>query len=146
MTLRRMVAVLVVLLATAACVPASPDADTYDDQAMRTAGSAVSDVRTVEALLRLLHEERILRPTAVAQLRSSEQGLGTTATSFSELNPPPARDPLADRLGALLDQAEQLVQDARVAVARQAFDSYPGIARQLETTATKLEAVEAEAS
>lgn len=144
-TVAVLVAVLAMLLATA-CVPASPDANTYDDKAMRTAGAAVSEVRTVEVQLRLLHEERILRPAAVAQLRYSEEGLGATTKSFSELNPPTSRDPLADRLGALLDQAEQLVEDARIAVARQAFDDYPGIARQLEATARKLEAVEVRAS
>lgn len=137
---------LVVVFLASGCVPASPDVDTYDDEAMRTAGTAVSEVRTVERLLDLLDQDRILRPTAVAQLRYSEDALGSTTTSFSELNPPEARDPLADRLGGLLDQAEQLVMDARVAVERSAVEDYTAIARRLESTAKKLEAVEAEVS
>jgi hypothetical protein len=143
---RRWAAVLLVAFLASGCVPASPDVDTYDDKAMRTAGTAVSEVRTVERLLNLLHDERMLRPSAVTQLRYSEEGLGTTTTSFSELNPPSARDQLADRLGGLLDQAEQLVMDARVAVERRAVADYPAIARRLESIAKKLEAVEAEVS
>jgi hypothetical protein len=143
---RRWAAVLLVAFLASGCVPASPDVGTYDDKAMRTAGTAVSEVRTVERLLNLLHDERMLRPSAVTQLRYSEEGLGTTTTSFSELNPPSARDQFADRLGGLLDQAEQLVMDARVAVERRAVADYPAIARRLESIAKKLEAVEAEVS
>jgi hypothetical protein len=137
-----------VLVATllSGCVPASPDVDTFEDKAMRTAGTAVSEVRTVERLVTLLDEQRMLRPTAVAQLRYSEEGLGAAATSFNELNPPPARDQLAHRLSTLLDEAEQLVADARIAVARRAVGEYGGIARQLEATAKALEGVEARAS
>ncbi|MEU0313162.1 hypothetical protein [Nocardioides sp. NPDC006273] len=140
---RRLVAVLLAAFLVSGCVPASPDVDTYGDEALRTAGTAVSHVRTVERVLNLLHEQRMLRPTAITQLRYSEDGLGTTTTSFSELNPPLASDPLADRLGGLLDRAEQLVMDARVTVERRAVEDYADVARQLESTAKKLEAVEA---
>jgi hypothetical protein len=143
---RRWTAVLVVVFLVSGCVPASPNVDTYDDEAMRTAGTAVSEVRTVERLLELLEQDRILRPTVVAQMRYSEDALATTTTSFSGLNPPEARDPLADRLGGLLDQAEQLVMDARVAVERRDVGDYTAIARRLESTAKKLKAVEAEVS
>lgn len=140
---RRWVALLLVAFLACGCVPASPDIDTYDDKAMQTAGAAVSDVRTVERLLDLLDQDRILRPTVVAQLRYSEDGLGTTTTSFSALNPPTTRDPLLDRLGGLLDQAEQVVMEARVAVERRSVEDYPAITRRLESIAKKLEAVEA---
>ena len=146
MTRRLAAALVAAVLLLAGCVPASPDVDTFDDKAMRTAGAAVSEVRTVERLLSLLHGGRMLRAAAVAQLRHSEDGLGTAAKAFTELNPPPARDGRADRLGALLDDAETLVADARVAVERRAAGDYPDLAKQLEALAMKLEALERRAS
>jgi len=144
--IRPRAAAMLAAVLLAGCVPASPDVDTFDDKAMRTAGAAVSDVRTVERLLSLLHDGRMPRPTVVAQLRHSEDGLGTAAKAFTELNPPPPRDGCADRLGALLDEAETLVADARVAVERQAVGDYPDLAKQLEALAKDLEALERRAS
>jgi len=146
MTRRLAAATCAAMLLLAGCVPASPDVDTFDDKAMRTAGAAVSELRTVERLLSGLHAGRMLRPAAQAQLRHSEDGLGTAAKAFTELNPPPARDGRADRLGALLDDAESLVSDARTAVEREAVGDYPDLAKQMEGLATKLEALERRAS
>jgi len=146
MTRRRIAGAVAAALLLSGCVPASPDADTFEDEAMRTAGAAVSEVRTVERLLVLLREQRILRPTAVTQLRYSEDGLGTAADDFTELNPPLSRDRLADRLSTLLDRAEQQVAEARVAVERRDVQAYRDLAHQLETTAKHLERVEARTS
>lgn len=143
MTSRLVVVLAWVTIALSGCVPASPDVDTFDDKMMRTAGTAVAEVRTVERLVRLLDTDRMLRPSAIAQLRYSEEGLGTAATSFTELNPPPARDRLADRLGALLDEAETLVADTRVVIERKEVGDYDARARDLEAVATELEALEA---
>jgi hypothetical protein len=64
-------------------VPASPDVDTYDDKARLTLGSAVSEVRTIETILRTLHEDRMFRPTAIAQLRYSQSALDTATAAFT---------------------------------------------------------------
>lgn len=134
------------VLLLAGCIPASPDVDTYEDKAARTAGAAVSEIRTVERLLTLLYEQRMLRPTAVTQLRYSEDGLGMATDDFTELNAPPARDRLADRLGTLLDEAEHLVAEARVALKRQDAEAYRNIAGRLQGTAKDLERIEARIS
>jgi hypothetical protein len=141
---RRGAAVLAVTaLLLTGCVPANPDADTFDEETKRTAGTALSEVRTVERSLTLLGKERMLRPTAVAQMRYSQDGLGAAATAFTDLNPPPSRDGLAERLSTLLDEAEGLVVDARVAIEREAVEDYGDLARRLESVAQDLEAVEA---
>ncbi|HET7532265.1 MAG TPA: hypothetical protein VFJ83_03885 [Nocardioidaceae bacterium] len=44
------------------CVPASPDADTYDDKAALTLGSAVSEARTIERVLDTLYDGRSCVP------------------------------------------------------------------------------------
>lgn len=132
------------LLATllTGCVPASPDTGTYDDKVRLTLGSAVGDVRTVERLLQTLHDDRMLRPAAIAQLRYSEDSLGTATKALTELNPPPARDRLADRADTLLTDADDTMTEARLAVERHEVGSYLRLARDLEKVAVAMEQVE----
>lgn len=47
-------ALLVLLGATSACVPASPDTDTYADQAVTGLGTVLSEVATTQQVLELL--------------------------------------------------------------------------------------------
>ena len=126
----------------AGCVPASPDTDTYDDKAAQTLGSAVSDVRTVQRLLETSYDGRMLRPTAIAQLRYSEDALDTATKAFTELNPPPQRDRLNTRVSTLLGDAGDLLAEARVAVERRNRPDYPGLAKDLDALAADLEKVE----
>ncbi|GAB2737355.1 hypothetical protein [Nocardioides pakistanensis] len=139
---RRVLAGLVLLASLTACVPASPDADTYDDKAALTVGSTISEVRTVQRLLELLYDDRMLRPTAVAQLRYSEDALDTATKAFTELNQPPSRDRLATRVDTLLGDAGDLLADARIAVERRHREQYPSLAGDLDKLANTLEQVE----
>ena len=139
---RRVLAGTLLAALLTGCVPASPDTDTYDDKVRLTLGSAVGEVRTVERLLQTLHEDRMLRPTAIAQLRYSEDSLGTATKALTELNPPPARDRLANRTDTLLTDADDAMTAARLAVERSQVDAYPGLARDLEKVARAMERVE----
>jgi len=124
------------------CVPASPDADTYDDKAARTLGSAVSETRTVERVLDTLYDGRMLRPAAVTQLRYSEDALDTATGAFTELNPPPSRDRLNRRTSTLLGDAGDLLAQARVAIERERVGDYPTIADDLRQLADRMERLE----
>lgn len=130
------------LVSLAGCVPASPDVDTYRDKAAQTLGSALSDVRTVSRLMDSLYDGRMLRPTAVAQLRHSEGALETATGAFTELNPPPSQDPLSQRTGALLGDASDLLAEARTALEREQTQRYPQLADRLEKLAEDLEMLE----
>jgi hypothetical protein len=139
-----LLALLVTLLGVlgSGCVPASPDVDTYDDKARLTLGSAVSEVRTVETILRSLHEDRMFRPTAIAQMRYSQSALDTATSAFTELNPPPRRDRLTARMTTLLGDAGDLLDEARTAVERHHRDRYPALAKELAAIASDLEELE----
>ena len=126
----------------ARCVPASPDADTYDDSAAQTVGSAISDVRTVQRLLETLSDDRMLRPVAVAELRYSEERLGKVTQAFTELNPPPQRDRLAQQLSTLLEDGGDLLAESRVAVHRHETGEYSSLATDLERLAADMEELE----
>lgn len=137
-------ALLVVMLAGIAtkCVPASPDAATYDEQARLTLGTAVSEVRTVRTILQTLYDDRMLRPTAIAQMRYSETSLDTATSGFVQLNPPRERDRMTRRLTTLLGDAGDLLATARIAIERSDRSRYPGLISELDTTATTLEELE----
>lgn len=142
---RLLAAVLLGILATG-CVPASPDVDTYDDKARLTLGSAVSEVRTVQRILDTLYDDRILRPTAVTQMRYSQKALDTATSAFTELNPPPERDRLTRQMTTLLGDAGDLLGEARTAIERYNRDRYPDLAGRLDTMATDLERLQGRVS
>jgi len=129
-------------LLLAGCVPASPDVDTYDDKAALTLGAGVSQVRTVQRIVQTMYDGRMLHPTAVAQLRYSEDSLETATGAFTELNPPPARDRLDTRVSTLMGDASDLLADARIAIERSDVGSYPGLADDLGKLADRLEKLE----
>lgn len=140
--MRRVATAAVACLLMAGCVPASPDAGTYDDKVNLTVSSAISEARTVQELLQTLHADRMLRPAAKAQLRYSEDALDTASGALSELNPPSARDRLDQRVGTLLEKGSSLLRDARIAVERDDRDRYPGLARDLDALISRLETIE----
>lgn len=144
--MRRVLAAALAAALLGGCVPASPDVDTYDDKARLTLGAAVSDVRTVQKLLETLYDDRVLRQTAIAQMRYSEKSLGTATTAFIELNPPPQRDRLTKRMSTLLGDAEDLLDEARTAIERYDRARYPALADDLDTIAKDLEELEGRVS
>ncbi|KQY55676.1 hypothetical protein ASD11_14265 [Aeromicrobium sp. Root495] len=137
-----MAAVLGLLVLVSGCVVASPDADTFEDAAATTLAAAGSEVATVETMVSLLQDDKIPRPTVVAQLRYSEKSLAKTAEGFSDLNQPQSLDGLADDAGAVLDDAEAALSDARIAVHRNEKADYAGLAEQLKNVGQRLTALE----
>ena len=142
----RLAALASALLLTSGCVVASPDADTYGDAAASTLGTAVSEVATVRTLLELLDSGDIQRSAVVTQLRHSEDALAAASQGFGSLNPPVQKDLLNEEAGRLLDEAESLLQDARVAVHRGDKADYRQIATDLDDLGAMLEKLEAGAS
>lgn len=140
--MRRLLAVVVAVALLGGCVPASPDVDTYDDKAALTLGAAVSEVRTVQSLLETLYDDRMIRQTAIAQMRYSEKSLGTATSAFTELNPPPRRDRLTKRMTTLLGDAGDLLDEARTAIERYDRAAYPSLVDELDTMAGDLETLE----
>ena len=134
--------VLVALFAVAACVPASPDENTYQAKTSVTVGGALSDVATVRTILDALHEDKMFRATAIAQIRASQDSLDTNAGAFAEVNPPPALDGLYARTSKSLSDATDLVTAARIAIDRNRSDRYRKIAQDLSKTAAQLEKIE----
>jgi len=126
----------------AGCVPASPDANTYRDAASQSIGTAVSELATIEEMLRLLASDDIMRPAVVTQLRYSEDGLEKSTQWFTGLNPPTGSDGFGKRVGTLLQRGGNLLTEARIAVHRGQVDRYTRIADDLKTLGDHLDKVE----
>jgi cytochrome c556 len=140
-----LVAVLILAISSG-CVVASPDADTYRDAAASNLGTAASEVATVQMMLELLDKHRITTSAVVAQLRYSEKNLATAAQGLTGLNPPASEDAVSTKAGKLFDQAESLVDEARVAVHRSKTTDYPQIAKALKTLGSDLQDLESSVS
>jgi hypothetical protein len=137
---------LLVLLSVSACVPANPDDDTYEGKVAVTLGGALSDVATVQRILETLHEGKLLRSAAVAQLRYSQDSLDTNTGAFNEVNPPPDLDWLYTRTNDLLSEAGDATDQARLAIARRQDSRYPAIAHHLKALADELDKLQSRVS
>jgi hypothetical protein len=111
-----------------------------------TSGGALSEVATVQTVLEALHDGRMFRSTAIAQVRDSQSSLDTNAGAFNEIDPPPDLDRLYDRTNALLTAGTQAVQAARLAIDRRQVGRYADLAHDLELIAKRLDTLEATAS
>lgn len=70
--------VVLALVLLTGCVPATPDAGTYKGKAAVTLGGALSEVATVQTILETLHQGRMFRPAAIAQMRYSQSSYGNS--------------------------------------------------------------------
>jgi len=145
-TLGAGVALACLLVGATACVPASPDDDTYEGKASTTLGGAVSEVATMQKILGALHEGRIFRQTAIAQMRDSQSSLDTNTGAFNEVHPPRDLDWLYRRSNALLSDAADTGNQARLAIERYEAYRYPAIARELGSIADRLGRLEGKVS
>jgi hypothetical protein len=120
------------------CIPANPDDDTYKAKASVTVGGALSQVATVQKILESLHQDKLFRTTAIAQMRSSQSSLDTNAGAFNEVHPPPDLDHLYGRINTLLSDANDTAFQARLAIERHEPGRYPRLARDLGKIASQL--------
>jgi hypothetical protein len=128
------------------CVTANPDDQTYKDKAALTLGGALSEVATVQKVLESLHQDKMFRTTAIAQMRASQNSLDSNAGAFTEIHPPPDLDWLYNRTDTLLSDAQDTTNAATLAIQRRDVDQYPKIAKDLSKLAHELDKLETRVS
>jgi hypothetical protein len=107
------------LLATAACVSPARTFAAYEDKAVDTARSALSEARTAILTAELARDERLFGPTISIQLQEAEIGATSSRDTFASIQPPDeSSDALRTELLPLLDEAEELVSRMRIAARR----------------------------
>ena len=134
------VACALVAFGCAACAPGSPDADSWRDDAVRTTGDVASAVSTLQ--LALEHRDRMSQNYLQVVAVDSEELAGTAAQRLSGVQPPESELKQHDDVTTALEDAADLVTEARIAVVRGDVASYPSIVDELGKTSEELSAQE----
>jgi hypothetical protein len=133
------------LLTAAACVSPVLNFAAYEDKALDTARSALSEARTAILAAELARTDRLFGPTISIQLQEAEIGATSTRDTFASIQPPDdASDVLRAQLLPMLDEAEELVSQMRIAARRGDTDDVVRLAGLLTQAAEAIERFEAQ--
>ncbi|MBA2953272.1 hypothetical protein GON03_03030 [Nocardioides sp. MAH-18] len=139
--LRRAVVLALVIAATVACAPQSPDHSSWVDQADQSLEDVEGAVATVALLLRLEEQGKVPGKYQQVVAQDSETAVGATMARFGGEQPTPADDAdYAKVTGAMSDASDVLAQ-TRIAIVRRDTAAYPGLLSELEEVHGDLERV-----
>ena len=130
------------IILTGCTVPAAPDRAAWRSQAAQALEDTASDVATVELVLRQERQDRLPGKYAVVVAVDSEESAGKSGEAFTSLQPPPGQRAAYDRVGQLLDDAQGLLSEARIALADGATGDYPPLIARLARLGDRLERVQ----
>jgi hypothetical protein len=133
------------VLALAGCVTPATDLAGYQAKAAMSVQAATSEVQTTRITLEALARHRIFPTSADETISANEQALGGISAAFGAVQPPPAGDAVREDVTGLLADAEDAVEDARIAARRtdavaraDALASIRDVARRLGRADTRL--------
>jgi hypothetical protein len=132
-SLRRVVCAMLVAsaLLLSGCAPKSPDRVVWTDQATRALADVQGEVATLELALRQYRSDKLSQNYQQVVVLDSEEAIGTTAESFSSVQPPNGVDKQYTQVTSLLSDASDLAAETRIAVVREDTDDYPKLLREL---------------
>jgi hypothetical protein len=136
--------VVTTLLLTSACAPKSPDAAVWTDQARHALTDVRSEVDTLELVLRQQRSDKLPQNYQQVVAIDSEESIGTTASSFSSVQPPVGVDSRYKHVTTLLSDASDLAAETRIAIVREDTTEYPELLRQLAKVSDDLSGTLAE--
>jgi hypothetical protein len=111
-------ATLAAVLGLAACSTPEGDPAMYREEALSTLRAARSEVETVRITLGLRIHDRTFGRAADDAVSTAETGLSGAAGTFTGLQPPSGADAVRDQATQLLSDAQDAVEEARIAVRR----------------------------
>jgi hypothetical protein len=112
------VVVGVLALVLAGCASPEGDPGVYREEALSTLEAAHSSVESVRLTLRARLDDKIFARSADDTVSSAEGSLSGNAGTFAGLQPPPGADEVREGATKLLSDAQDAVEDARIAVRR----------------------------
>lgn len=117
---RRIVVAVGLVALLGGCVTTPNDAETYAKKATLTSEDAVSELRTAALAGETWLDDRLLTTYFEVVVVGSESALGAVTSTFTSIQPPddPASDRLNEALGSRLGEAEDAMEDLRIAVRR----------------------------
>jgi hypothetical protein len=113
------------------CAPKSPDRVVWTDQATRALADVQGEVATLELALRQRRSDKLPQNYQQVVVLDSEEAIGTTAESFSSVQPPTGVDKRYTQVTSLLSDASDVAAQTRIAVVREDTADYPKLLREL---------------
>jgi hypothetical protein len=134
----RMLLVVAVMLLGSGCAPKSPDVAVWADQARHALADAQVEVATLELVLRQQRSDKLPQNYQQVVAIDSEEAIGTTAESFSSVQPPEGVDDRYKQVTSLLSDASDLAAETRIAIVREDTTEYPTLLRDLGKVSDQL--------
>jgi hypothetical protein len=129
--LRRLVALVAVAALVGGCVPSQPSPNDWRRQARQSLEDVLSEVATAQVVLREQAAGHLLTKAGVVMLVDAEESAGTTAETFSALQPPEGFEQRHAKVSDALERASGLIADARMARVREDQETYVELQRSL---------------
>ena len=115
----------VLLVAATGCtVPSEPDRPAWRQLAVQTLQDTASELATVQLVLRQERSDHLPGRYAVVVAVDTEERAGKTSQGFTSQQPPAGARPAYERVGSLLDDADGLLSESRIALADGATEDY----------------------
>jgi hypothetical protein len=115
---RAAIAGVLALSCLAGCATPEGDPAAYRDEALSTLKAAHSAVEWVHLTVGARLADKLFARSADDSVSSAEESLSGTAGTFVGLQPPRGADEVRDAATKLLSDAQNAVEDARIAVRR----------------------------
>jgi hypothetical protein len=138
------VALAVGLLLLTACVPPTPDVDTWRYDARQALSDVASEVATARLVLREELGSGLLARYEVVVVAQAEETAGKTADSFSAKQPPSQERQRYATVTGAMDDATGLLSDVRIAVTGGDRAAYPSLLDRLVAADDRLQRLERE--
>jgi hypothetical protein len=103
----------------------------WNDQTRHALTDVRSEVDTLELILRLQRSDKLPQNYQQIVAIDSEESIGTTASSFSSVQPPVGVDSRYKQVTSQLSDASDLAAETRIAIVREDTSEYPKLLREL---------------
>jgi cytochrome c556 len=144
-SIRVAVAAVLALAALAGCATPEGDPSVYREEALSTLKAAHSAVESAHIALGARLDDKLFGRSTDDVVSSAEESLSGTAGTFVGLQPPQGADKVRDASTKLLSDAQDAVEQARIAVRRddrdgmrQAYDAVGKSAQALDRAEEQL--------
>ena len=138
------VPVVLALSLTNACAPMSPDRAVWTDQARHALSDVQGEVATLQLVLRQQGRDELPQNYQQIAAIDSEEAIGTTAESFSSVQPPAGADRRYRQVTSLLSDASDLAAETRIAIVREDTSEFPKLLDDLGKASDDLSRTQAE--
>jgi hypothetical protein len=139
---RTAVALSSTLLLSGCMVGPALGPDSYRGKAQSSVQAVLSEVETARLIAEQFTRGRVPKPYADEVVSASEDAAGWIGDAFGTVQPPRESDPIREEISDLLEEAESLIADVRIATRRGDKSELARLQEDLRRLAERLRAAE----